>query len=311
MLLKPSVQENQGNHLRKYLLPYFATTPLDDINEERVQEFIAHLARTEYKSPNGTVRSLAPKSVRNIIGVLKVILGKKAWQDWDLTLPEVPWSEQRFFTEDDMLQIVNSAEGQWKPLFALLAETGLRFGEASGLHVEDLDLDTCAIWVRRSVWNGLEVTPKTRKGYRVVDITPELAQMLREHLAGRTTGRVFQTSNRTPILGSNARRMLNSILKKLKLAKGGLHSFRHGRVSVLRANGVPDELVKEWVGHTNLRTTARYTHFQESYRQQVTKKVGLFVKGQAQTEQRLPSGPQQPILDPTFRNSSTAQAAVA
>jgi len=39
-----------------------------------------------------------------------------------------------------MLQIVNAATGQWRVLFATLAGTGMRCGEAFGLHVEDVDL---------------------------------------------------------------------------------------------------------------------------------------------------------------------------
>lgn len=311
VLLKPSTQENQGNHLRKYLLPYFGHMALDTIGEQEAQEFITHLARSQYQSPNGTVRTLAPKSIQNIIGVLKVILGKKVWQDWNLTSPEIPWLEQRFFTEAEMLNILTTATGQWKPLFAVLAETGLRFGEASGLHVEDLDLTGCTVRVRRSVWNGIEVTTKTRKGYRMVDITPELAKMLAQHLAGRAIGRVFQTCHGTPLGGSNARRMLYSILEKLKLPKGGLHSFRHGRVSVLQANGVPGDLIKNWIGHTNLRTTARYTHFQESYRQQVTQKVGLLAKRPVETDPQLPFGPQTPVMDPTLGIGPSAQAVAA
>jgi hypothetical protein len=52
---------------------------------------------------------------------------------------------------------------------------------------------------------------------------------------------VFQTRNGTPFCKSNVRRKLNEILKKLNLAPTGLHAFRHGRVSVQPANGVPGE----------------------------------------------------------------------
>jgi integrase len=75
---------------------------------------------------------------------------------------------------------------------------------------------------------------------------------------------------------AGAARKLNQILKKLNLAPAGLHAFRHGRVSVLQENGVPGDLIKEWVGHSNLRTTSRYTHFRDDFRKQVAANVGLF-----------------------------------
>lgn len=116
--------------------------------------------------------------------------------------------------------------------------------------------------------------------------------MLAAHLGTRKTGRVFQTRTGTPFCKRNVRRRLNELLKKLKLPKAGLHAFRHGRVSVLQAMGVPGDLVKEWVGHSNLHTTSRYTHFQDDFRKQIASQVALFT--QAFAAEKLPDGPNGP-----------------
>jgi len=55
-------------------------------------------------------------------------------------------------------QIIETADGQYRVLFALLAGTGTRIGKAAGLHIDDLDLDNSVIYVRRAVWNGRELT---------------------------------------------------------------------------------------------------------------------------------------------------------
>jgi integrase len=156
----------------------------------------------------------------------------------NIRLPEIPPKEQRFFSPDEMRLIVNTAKGQWKALFATLAGTGMRCGEAFGLHVEDLDFAAARIHLRRSVWEGEEVTVKTKKGYRVVNIEPSLVDLLKAHLDGRRGGRVFQSRNSTPLVKGNVRRKLKELLTTLKLPTGGLHAFRHGRVSVLQASGV-------------------------------------------------------------------------
>lgn len=291
-LFKPSCQETMGSHLNKYLIPRFGSLPIAAIDERRVQEFIAELSRMQYTWPNGVSKKLSPKSIRNIVGVLKQVLGEKVWREWTLSLPDIPLKEQRCFSRDEMLRIVNAATGQWRVLFATLASTGLRCGEAFGLHIEDLDLTTGRIYVRRSIWNGKEGSVKTRQGYRAVNIEPSLIEMLAVHLGERKGGRVFETRAGTPFCKSNVRRKLNQILKKLNLAPAGLHAFRHGRVSMLQANGVPGDLVKEWVGHSNLRTTSRYTHFRDEFRMQVASDVGLF--SQANVADKLPVGPNGP-----------------
>src|SRR5439155_12299854 len=99
-------------------------------------------------------KRLSPKTIRNIIGVLKLIVGEKVWREWKLSLPEIPVKEQRCFSPQEMLQIIKATSGQWKVLFATLGSTGLRCGEAFGLHVEDLDRFRHRIYVRSSVWNG-------------------------------------------------------------------------------------------------------------------------------------------------------------
>ncbi len=147
---------------------------------------------------------------------------------------------------------------------------------------------------RRSVWNGEEVTVKSKRGYRVVNIEPALCAMLKGHLNGRTAGCVFQTSRGTPNCKSNVRRKLLSILTKLGLPAEGLHAFRNGRVSVLQMSGVPADLVREWVGHSSLRTTSRYTHLADDFRRRVAANVALFVDGNVASQ--LPVGPDRPNI---------------
>jgi integrase len=277
-MFKPSCQEAMGSHLDKYLLPRFGSLPLAALDERRTQEFIADLIRTEYKL-NGKPKLLSPKSARNIVGVLKQVVGEKVWRDWNLTFPKSPDKEQRYFDPDEMRQIIGGVKGRWRALFATLACSGLRCGEAFGLHVEDLDLKNGKIAVKRSVWKGQELSTKSKAGVRTIDIEPALAQLLSEHLAGRTAGRVFQTRAGTPFSKGNVRRKLRSVLTELGLPMGGLHAFRHGRVSVLQTSGVPGDLVKEWIGHSSLRTTSRYTHFNDGFRKQTANATGLFKVG--------------------------------
>lgn len=62
-----------------------------------------------------------------------------------------------------------------------------------------------------------------------MNIEPALAEILREHLNGKTSRRVFQTRNGTPFSKDNVRRKLVSVSDELGLKPGGLHAFRHGR----------------------------------------------------------------------------------
>jgi integrase len=68
----------------------------------------------------------------------------------------------------------------------------MRIGEVAGLHLDDLDLDNGVIYVRRSVWSGEELEPKTENAIREIDIDPALVKLLREYLGETRRLRVFE-----------------------------------------------------------------------------------------------------------------------
>jgi integrase len=280
---KPSSVLSMENHLTKHILPRFGRLPLDAIDETVVQEFVADLKRTafERRKKNGQLLKrykLSRKTILNVVGVLKLVLGRKRWMSWELDLGEPEEPDQRYFTEQQLKEIINEAQGQGRVLFALLAGTGMRIGEAAGLHIDDLDLDNCVIYVRRAVWNGTEQSPKTKKAVRLIDIDSGLADLLKHHLNDRRTGRVFQARNGSPISGANIlKRVLHPVLQKLGIPKAGLHAFRHSRVTMLRKRGTPADLQKLWIGHSSLRTTDRYSHTDQEleYRRLAASKAGL------------------------------------
>jgi integrase len=137
---------------------------------------------------NGTLLKcykLSRKSILEIIDLVKRIVGKKVWVAWEWKLPKASRRKQRYFTQDEIQKIINAAQGQYGALFAVLAATGMRISEAAGLYVDDLDLTNCVIRVRRGVVEGIEQETKTPSGERIIDIAPELADLFRQHLAGR------------------------------------------------------------------------------------------------------------------------------
>jgi integrase len=258
---KPSSQNSGKYIIKAHLSKTFGPLPIDQVDERKVQEWISGLQREG---------RLAPKTIHNMWKVLRLVLGKKHVSDWAITLPPVPRKEQRFFTPEEMEKVIDTAEGQYKALFALQYATGMRFGEVAGLHVDDLDFDNSLVHIRRSTFKSIETTPKTDAGYRDVDVHPDVMAMLKKHLDGRQSGRVFESRNGTPLVVNNVNRhVLKPLLKKLGLPIGTTHAMRHGAVSRLHG-----DLIKKWVGHTSLKMTSRYTHFSMKHRKDEVKRLG-------------------------------------
>jgi integrase len=76
--------------------------------------------------------------------------------------------ERRFSSRQQLARLLAEIPSQWRPLFELLASTGLRISEAIALRVMDAGLDTDApcVNVRRAIVNGQLTAPKSRLGRR-------------------------------------------------------------------------------------------------------------------------------------------------
>lgn len=162
-----------------------------------------------------------------------------------------------------------------RPLLELyvltLGEAGLRCeSEALRLRWDDVDLDGGFLWIS----TGREGhRTKTGKG-RHVPMTPRLAAAMRRHFADRRFSSyagerpdwVFHhpTTRGTHVSGARVGSLRHSFKKILEQAKLPTnlrqHDLRHRRVTTWLAEGRDVTLVKEAMGHADLRTTMSYTH---------------------------------------------------
>lgn len=120
----------------------------------------------------------------------------RTWNHDFIQLPVVRKDRQHrpTVTEGELTQILAKMQKRkYSLLFALLAGTGLRIGEALGLRSSDFGPDCRVLHVRRSLWRGLEQEPKTSNALRVVDIPEVLARELRVYVSG-ISGYLFATA---------------------------------------------------------------------------------------------------------------------
>jgi integrase len=132
-------------------------------------------------------------------------------------------------------------------LFSLLGATGMRIGEALGLNISNINLETRVIEITQSAWRSDIQLPKTGAAIREIDITAAVAAMLKTFIGDRTQGLLFQSRNGLPLSQSNiSRRHLHPVLKKLGAGKTSFHAFRRYRATWLRKQGTPEDLIKLW-----------------------------------------------------------------
>jgi integrase len=143
-----------------------------------------------------------------------------------------------------------------RALWAVAIYAGLRRGEITGLHREDVDLATGVIRVERG-WDTVEgeVPPKSRQGRRKVPIPAVLRDHLDAYLSDAPgSGRIFHNVRRSYDEGQRA-----------AVAAGveppSLHQCRHGYASLRIAAGVNVKALSTFMGHASIRITLdQYGH---------------------------------------------------
>ena len=175
-------------------------------------------------------------------------------------------------TKEELEQVLAGTGKRWGLLFAVIAATGLRIGEALALKWEDLSENCTVLNVRRSIWHGLEQEPKTPNAVRVIDIPDQLARMLREQM-DREGVYLFHTKKGRPLQQRNAIRALHATGKRV-----GFHAFRRFRTETLRRARVPEDLIRLWLGHSKQTVIDFYAaglEKDEAWRREWCERVGL------------------------------------
>lgn len=179
------------------------------------------------------------------------------------------------FLDADELDMLREAASNkcfptyWPVLLEATMGTGLRQSEVLALQTRDLTLTEghASIRVRRA-WRpvsgkGHQITPpKSASSLRVIAITDDLADMLRDFVRDRKpTDFLFTDKPSTP-LGSVCRRRWG-LTVELARAEGlaqqpRFHDLRHSHASDLLMRGVPMIVVSRRLGHSGITITDQY-----------------------------------------------------
>lgn len=278
--LSPQTHANYRWHLRSHLGPRMDGRALAKVTRSifkvHVAEIVASgaLARSTISTIVGTARTFFAWCIEEglIVAnpadrVLKALGIQKRRKDTIKAMTREQLSSflgaaRRLLDEDSHLELL------------LLARTATRIGESHGLQWGDfLDEERPRIRVERQVTiRGAVVPPKTAKGRRLIDVSTDLRDALRETWARRHEARlkmgvpmsVWIVRPEWPVAPSAqhsraARKMtarnMDRALSDVKLPHFTPHSLRHTHATLLLMQGEPVQYVQQQLGHANISET--------------------------------------------------------
>jgi integrase len=213
---------------------------------------------------------LSPRTVRWIHSGLKICLDY-AVESGQLTarnpaartkLPPLRDTPHTYLNTSEVAALTLACGAQGDVVW-LLAYTGLRFGELTGLNMEDVGLKARRIRVRRSITQvGGKLTegnPKSAAGRRSVPISERLIPLLTPRLRGRLPGQPAIASPKGSRLGlENWKRAVGwrDAIAQIGRPNLRVHHLRHTYASLARRAGADLRLLQKTMGHASITVTA-------------------------------------------------------
>jgi integrase len=190
-----------------------------------------------------------------------------------LRLKKPKRTPQPCWSPAEVEKILRASPEPERSRFLVLADTGMRVGELRHLTWEDVDLEQNLLHIRaKDGWQ-----PKTGD-QRFIPMSARVRGLL-QSLPRR--GRwVFTAppSSKYPEGGRpfSDRRLLAAlkrVLNKLGLP-GHVHTFRHAFISHALIRGIPEAIVRQWVGHVDEEIFRLYTHIADASSQAAMQRLG-------------------------------------
>ena len=178
---------------------------------------------------------------------------------------EEPEERIKALTDEELRCLLGEIPERWRLFFELLAETGLRIGEAAAVTWADLDVGRRRIHVRRRLYRGSIGPPKSKYGRRAIPISRRLARALSarwNETIPTPEEPMFPTEVRTMLDASNVMgRVLKPAARRAGVPWVGFHTFRHTCATILFRRGLNAKQVQVWLGHHSPAfTLATYVH---------------------------------------------------
>ncbi|UUY50881.1 site-specific integrase [Streptomyces yangpuensis] len=303
LVLKPTTMARYRDYVHNDLAPTFGTLKLDELGHRHIAAFVTG----ELAAGRGKItlyRCLATLSSALGDAVRQHRLAHNPASPPALHRPPSP--ERRIWTADEavrFLQHCHHTDPDMADLFEFLIGTGMRKGEALGLHWDDVHLRERVLYVRCTLSaidnNHLVITsPKTRTSKSWVAISPRVATALQHRARSRArphsdpsdpfTGLVFCGPDGRPLRPHTVLDRLRQLSQEAGVPRVTVHDLRHLAATITITAGVPLTVVSKTLRHSTLSTTANiYSHLtQQAAREAVDTIDHTLARAQKRNDRR-------------------------
>lgn len=264
---------------------------IKDLTEDMIRKFL--ITQMSYS------QSIINKVYQMLKGTLDEAVRKKYITEHPMISIKKPKSKQekvkvRALTlaeQADLLEILKTKHFIYGDQMLLSMFTGMRMGEVNALDIRDIDFKHGVITVNKTVsLNTYKVEyirkrTKTAAGMRRLKVNDEVLAFLRKVIGDRTEGRVFSTRQGGIVSTGKVSNAYSRLLKQYDVldpyveGKVDLHSLRHTYATRCIEGGMPPQVLKKILGHTDITVTMNtYCDTFDAYAEENVVKADSYMK---------------------------------
>ena len=270
--------------MKNHVYPYFREKGfrLCEITKDNLQEFISEKAKNGKLNGKGGLAPRSLKLIKNIVNqTLQFCVAEGMIPSNPcpfVKLPACQRYEAKFYTKSQIDELLEKIKSEpLYPLIRLTALYGLRRSEALGLCWDCVNFEAETITIRRTVSKVTTVVAKDKtknnSSRRSFPMTPDIKQLLLELQTQQEKDKkffgkeyhdcdyVFRWPDGRPFSPDYVSDKFPRLLKANNMPKIRFHELRHSAASNLLSMGFSLKDVQEWLGHSDIKTTANiYGH---------------------------------------------------
>lgn len=174
----------------------------------------------------------------------------------------------KFLTKEEVKKILAATENlKHKAILTTIYSCGLRLSEVLELKIADIKTRENLLLVRQA---------KGKKD-RVVMLSPLLLELLRTYYKTyKPKTYLFEGQEGEKYSERSVQQILkNALIKASIISPASVHTLRHSYATHLLENGTDIRIIKELLGHNNIKTTEIYTHITDVSRTRVKSPLDL------------------------------------
>ena len=183
-----------------------------------------------------------------------------------------------FWTVGEYQKFIQTMEpgNRYYLIFEVLFWTGCRIGELLALTPKDNDFERSQISITKTYYRterqDVITEPKTKQSVRLIEIPEFLKQEIKDFIDGHYG--MPENERLFPIVQEAVQHKMKHQMEKAGVKKIRVHDLRHSHVAYLINKGIEPILIKERVGHKDIRITLNtYGHLYPNTNLEVANKL--------------------------------------